>query len=966
MYRLLFARLFVFVAFYLEAVLSFSQSVGLQFFDSDNGLPSSEVYRVFEDKLGRLWFCTDRGIAFYDSYKIQKVPSNSGEQVFIDGYCDENGVCWFKSLKNNLYKYSKSGLIFHEDSKGIKALDNFFMDDSTIFYTSHKAILEPYPICLLRRTAGITDTIEKSNFDVAIHDIKSLRFEVYYSKECNRAIYSLFGTNKSLNDTVVYHNGSLTVQVTVPMVKVGSGMNNGAFGLGNGKLLLNCNGVFYLIDVKNKKSKKLLTMDYVWGTINSAFIHKSYLYFSSTFRYVRRISLIDNSVEELTFNKNKVISSIVFDREDNLWASTLEKGVIFMPNIQSSNLLGELNITAVKKTKNSLLLGTKAGELIVFNPASNKSYQIASSKSDLKTVDILEEKYAIVQGQRFDINKSGLNNCRNNWINYLFEVNGRFYAISTYALIEVWPESGAYEPIKRFDSKLYTAMRIGNKILISTDNQLLEFSLDTKSHKVLLNTNYRVTSIKVFGKYYILTTLGEGIFIFDYNKNQLIKQITTLNGLASNTTYFSLSSDDRTAWIASNNGLTRILFGENGAIENIVYFDKSNGLPSNEINCLSYDDGKLYIGTTKGLGIINIKNLKIPNYKPKVSINYFNVISDTTNSGALKSEFKYNENNIKISFSAFIVSKTLTKPTYLYALLMDNPSDTQWIATDETTLQFTNLDPGDYVFVVKAQARFGGFGPITAYNFKVIPHFTQTFWFKTIIVLFALGVLFLFFYLRLQNVRNKAKFNQAIKTAQLDSLRNQMNPHFIFNALNSVQSLIYSNNPDAAGDFLGKISRMFRDALEFSRTTTISLKVELYFIERYLEIEKLRFPEKLEYKITVDENLQEELENFQLPPLLMQPLVENSVKHGLKNMDGKGLVEVSVKKDGDSLVYIVEDNCGGIPEKSSSTHTSRGLSIINQRIDILNQLEENDNPYSFEFINMPGIGVRAVLRVPID
>lgn len=210
--------------------------------------------------------------------------------------------------------------------------------------------------------------------------------------------------------------------------------------------------------------------------------------------------------------------------------------------------------------------------------------------------------------------------------------------------------------------------------------------------------------------------------------------------------------------------------------------------------------------------------------------------------------------------------------------------------------------------------------------------------------------------------RERSKANMLL---ELKSLRTQMNPHFIFNSLNSVNSFISKNDDRSANKYLSRFSQLMRAVLENSKHDFVSLESELKILELYIELEHLRFQDKFDYKFTVANDI--DTESIQIPPMLIQPYIENSVWHGLRYLEGKGSLTVSVAKENNSLCWTIEDN--GIGRKASlemktqnqKQGTSTGMKNIEQRLEILNKM--NATNMSTEVIDLEK-GTRVVIRIP--
>lgn len=217
--------------------------------------------------------------------------------------------------------------------------------------------------------------------------------------------------------------------------------------------------------------------------------------------------------------------------------------------------------------------------------------------------------------------------------------------------------------------------------------------------------------------------------------------------------------------------------------------------------------------------------------------------------------------------------------------------------------------------------------------------------------------------------------NQQQKLANnllaLKSLRSQMNPHFIFNALNSVNNFIAKSDERSANRYLSEFSTLMRSVLENSEEDFIPLTKELSLLELYMKLEHSRFPDKFDYRITIDENL--DIPSFKIPPMLLQPYIENAIWHGLRYKEEKGLLEVNVLSKGENLLEISISDDGIGRKKSTELKTqhqkkqqSKGMGNIRQRVAILNEMHKNKVVVNISDLNKDGSGTKVVFTLKKD
>lgn len=203
---------------------------------------------------------------------------------------------------------------------------------------------------------------------------------------------------------------------------------------------------------------------------------------------------------------------------------------------------------------------------------------------------------------------------------------------------------------------------------------------------------------------------------------------------------------------------------------------------------------------------------------------------------------------------------------------------------------------------------------------------------------------------------------------ELHALRSQMNPHFVFNSLNSIQYYITKNEIELSEKYLVKFSRLIRKFFDFSRNKFISLEQEISLLNNYLEIEKMRFGDNFNYQFIIDKTLN--LNEQKIPTMLLQPIVENAVNHGLFHNEGKGLIKIEFLEDPlNDYIVIISDNGIGlkkaqeIKENSIKKHLSKSSEIIKNRIELLNQSKEWYITYAIkELKNTTGTTVQLTFK----
>ena len=257
----------------------------------------------------------------------------------------------------------------------------------------------------------------------------------------------------------------------------------------------------------------------------------------------------------------------------------------------------------------------------------------------------------------------------------------------------------------------------------------------------------------------------------------------------------------------------------------------------------------------------------------------------------------------------------------------------EWIKTSTNQATFTNLSPGTYRFEVKHKEN-SPLDAVTAVTLVVTPPFWQKAWFIVLISIIVLGGALAALYTYIHQINIKRR------TTELEQklLISQMNPHFIFNSLSAIQSFMYNNNPEEAGNYLSHFSRLVRLILENSRSESISLSNEVQTIKLYLMLQKLRFTDKFDYQITVSPNIDPKA--VFIPPMLAQPFIENSIEHGIMHKPTEGFIHVDFSISHNIVTIAVTDDGIGLSKaqelnKNKKNHISYATSITKERIENL-------------------------------
>ena len=401
-------------------------------------------------------------------------------------------------------------------------------------------------------------------------------------------------------------------------------------------------------------------------------------------------------------------------------------------------------------------------------------------------------------------------------------------------------------------------------------------------------------------------------------------------------------------------------------------------------------EGQLLIGHAKGFYAFFPDELDIAKQDSKIIITDFFIDNKTVLPGG-KSPLtkrveelsnlvlKYNQNNLAFNFAAIDYR---APETTKYFTMLEGYDNTWREVTGEKSSYYFKLAPDNYVYRIKA-VNNDGEDQEKKITIRIHPAWWNTWLFRIAAVIF-IGLLFYVilrwrlkqkFKLQLdrsEKERQMAELKHKGTELEMQALRAQMNPHFIFNSLNSINRFILQNNRAHASEYLTKFSKLVRMILQNSQASLITLESELESLELYLNLEALRFNYHFDYKISVPKDL--DISALQVPPLILQPYVENAIWHGLMHKEEKGRLNVEVTEEKEHLYFKITDNgigrekAAAMASKSATKHKSMGLRITEHRIAILQNSETLTSPVTInDLVNPDGsaAGTEVVIEMPL-
>ena len=459
--------------------------------------------------------------------------------------------------------------------------------------------------------------------------------------------------------------------------------------------------------------------------------------------------------------------------------------------------------------------------------------------------------------------------------------------------------------------------------------------------------------------------------------------INEQDGLNSELVYsVEFAENKNVLWIGTNQGINKLnlkLYLENGKTD-IVSYGKLQGFMGVECNSNGIwedADGSLWFGTVSGLVKHEPGNLKKNRVENKTLMQNIRILNEDTllsDSVVLPSDFN--------TISFYYRGICLTNPDkVLYQKKLEGlAGDKEWsVPSPEDYSKYANLAPGKYTFKVRSCNNEGIWNTAeTKFSFRIKSPFYLTWWFLLICFVTLFTIIYVFFMVRIYNIKKKQRldFERKVEMSKIElkALRSQMNPHFIFNSLNSIQHYIFNTRSEEAIKFLNKFARLVRIILNNSERPTVTVGDDLEALKLYLELEQMRFEDKFDYEIIIDDSV--DVDYDIMPPLLMQPYVENAILHGLNPAPVKGKLTIRLSSENNFLICTIVDNGIGREKASEIRRTmpvknykSLGMKITEDRLKILNEINNSKLSVTITDLkdadNQP-LGTKVELFVPLS
>lgn len=946
------------LAFWLWVVYAGAQINHLNF-GLERKIPSKSVYGICEDDEGRIWIGTDNGLAFFQNGTFHsihhKLLPGMVTRVFP---ARDSGVYCVGTNPSGIWKVFTHGKAIKVDAKGRQTykgnLISYSKRKRSIYFSDWKHLFE----------------ISETGFDT-ISKVKGKHIQA---------------VETDLNGEVFTTNtNGIVVQNATGFDTIITEASHTSTYLADGRL------VTFSTDKVNTYVNNVLEKSITWQHHRKilpmhAFAHDGVVWFtgenSGLFKYaneeVQDVSaLLQMPLTQFTY--------VFVDSRGNTWCGTNGNGIILLPtygylkNYTNANGLSDNFVKSVSHVSSGVSYVVTQTNAHRFDQNLDVARLLPNysgrdiSPEDISRVNQLGE-YPVISSTEINFGRNALPVMTN----YGLGISGHYAHIDKNELVyggSSWfvVAQAATTTLPLIFSRVYAEqhpfgrltklVEVDSGYVVSADGGMFFFNREK-------NTLLKMKSPQEPEGYFmgvvrskdgtLLSTSRRNVYQW---KNDSWQDIYNFDSLQSGIlTGIEVDAFDH-KWIGTENGLIHVSGKATTRVTTL------NGLLDNHINALNYkaQDSTLWVTTAHGLSIIDVtKQIIGTPYNHLLNLKSVQVINGLKYANAPKVELKSNENSFTIAYSVDNHFE-LGFPEYRYRLL---ETGGKWKYTHESKAEFLALSPGEYTFELGARIPGNYWSPTQRLEIAIRLPFWKTWEFFTLLSLVLFAITTLIFWLRIKSIRNKNREKRTtlmkMNQLELQALNANMNPHFIFNSLNSVQHYLLPLKNAEAINYVSNLSRLIRLNMQAVGKKLVHLEGELQRTELYMKLEQERFDKALSYQIEI--GFSNPTKSIWLPSMIIQPAVENAIWHGIMPSTRDGYIHIKMSLEGRFLVVSVTDNGIGLkaqPVRQKSEHESMGTYLTAERL----RLQHPDNSYEIaEVLAEDGSckGTRVDMKIKIN
>ncbi len=980
--------------------IGMSQDYNYLNWTTHDGLPSNYVYGVLEDHNGLIWAYTENGIARFDGYEFKTFNVQDGLPTgdIVFAVEDRAGKIWCWGY-NSPISYIQNDSVYTAPGLNSKAADLHRWKNNISF------IANGMMYCKKFDSGGhvITKTYPYNIYSL---EWRSIDDYAYINPKKKEFIYK----NRTEEDSV-------TIPINIEYEKIQA--TRWLQRLDSSLFFYSAKELLYIFDIKEEKVNLFdLSLydvknngEYSIETINDKIMISN----NDGFVLIDKNGKIIERISPSSLTKKTKLKRAYLDSKNNIWIGSRSGGLFMIPaasrhvellppganinpvfekifpyedgflalteNIDAVYIDTQLNVQTYEISENTNIRNLKDAFLddqyfFICSSGPNitdTDHNFYDSNINRQIVWIRNSPFynpfldSIIMERNmtapFNISKNSITG-KYYWTQtngYSFQFDGDFEKAFAYPFQALSVNNFEKDQHPYFSSSDGTIFKV-----IDHERPLelgLEYAIDTIFHKDEVGA---ISSFFIKDSIIFLNTRLNGFYAFDLvQDNFLIHHPDILN-----THDLKYNKDHQIFLIPSSNGLYLLKDTNTGYI--LSHLSTTQGLISNEVSDAVIVNDLLYVATYNGINYIPVETIfSLSNDFQSRFKKIILQVSDEPQEISESIKLKSQQNNLSLDFG--LLSYESNKDITYYTKL--EPLEDDWVENSSTNVNFLDLNPGSYTFTLKAEDIYGN---VNLYpekiKFKILKPWYATNWFLGILILsFLLGLWKFISYrdkAQKRKLSEEKRINKRFAELEMDALRAQMNPHFIFNALGAIQYFINTNDIESADNYLTRFALLMRKYLDSSKEKMITLEEEISLLRLYTELEKVRFEEK--FIVNFDIALEEDLKNILLPSMMIQPYVENAINHGLVHRKENGELKIQFFKERGNLFCEITDNGIGRTNSKlnkSSSHISRGMKIIQEKIETLRKSSVADIKINIEDLNpnetqFPGTKVQIEFHIP--
>ena len=983
-----------------------SQNKQLRAYTLEDGLPQSQVYAISLDTKGYLWIGTQGGgLARFDGNDFKVFNKNNG--------LASNYIQTIKASKDTLFLGTKKGLsvkvkegFYNIDCPQVNEILKFgktvfLLTNNGLYKLSKNLSVEKIIVHSKIDTTQLNDLVFDGNYYWlatvnGLWKLSALHSEAKIIEQLDFYEYIGLSILDSKIFAATFNNGILVIEnqnfEEAHLIREAFRINSISIQNSNQLWVATDNKGVCVIDTETYKkqftikSTNGLSTSHVREVLSdqqgSIWIGTSggglYKYYQNNFKYYNtNTGLNGNRIYAVHYNEN------------GLWFSNSEAGLMQIDangihNVELPEKFTQVKIKTITNDKNGNLWAGSDGQGILFKGKVKLDSIAVDTLNNIKTKFPVEHL------------KTKVFNSENvfpfNWIRKIYAENDTIWAATYSSGIVKFnynpklDKLTIYKTYSSFDGieDLYIKDMVKdnhNRLWYTTQNGHIGYLKEGEiTHLgLVLDQNISINSILIQNKTVFLGTAGNGVWWTNDSNFNVFKKLKGTKTLSSENVYQLIFDNQGYLWVGSEKGVDKIELNKDIEINDVFFFGRNDGFLGVEtcLNAVDKDNnGHLWFGAINGLIEYKPTEISLNSKKPKLFLEDVKVVYkslDTINLALWSNSSKVlrlNPNQRQVSFS--FKSIDIDHPNgieYRYKL-----NDSEWsLWSTNNTQDFSELNYGPHEFKVQSRNyRWIESDPVQ-FSFYIERPLYKKVWFQWVLISVVIAILLLsilYYIKRLKRKNIKAQerlqLENHLLTLEQKALRLQMNPHFIFNVLNGIKAMA-PTKPEKMNDTVNSFAILLRETLVNSRKDKISLEQEIKTLKHYIEVEQLMAEQPFDYDIILNTNL--DIEEILIPPMLIQPFVENAIRHGILKGPRKGKLKVQFDTTNEILKVTIEDNGVGIynsqQQKTKTDHQSMALKVTRERLESISgkgTLKINERKQKNGTIE----GTTIIFKIPLE